>query len=104
MNRHVRSFIAVATITLAAAPVLTAIANPPAPVPLAERISFARADILSSPCFGPADCRRRIAVHGLDPSYYEAPNDWLECRCVESGDPTACAYLAAWRIADPDGE
>lgn len=70
--------------------------------PLSERIAAARADLLSRPCGGDADCWRRIAAHGLEPAYYEGPDEWLEAGCLSKQDRAACAYLAAWREVEPD--
>jgi len=69
------------------------------PVPaasLSDRIGAARADLLSRPCGGDADCFARVASHGLEPAHFDAPEEWLSAECA-SHDGTACAYLSAWR-------
>lgn len=91
--------IAAAALLVAALPFLAAVAAPSRPAPLGDRMAAARADILSAPCRTDSECWRRIASHGLEPSYYERPNDVLRSDCAH-GDDAACAYFEAWRTLD----
>lgn len=76
--------------------------EPPRQVPLPERIAMARADLQARPCRGDDDCQLRVALFGIDPGYFERPDDWLESGCLARGDDTACRYLAAWRAIEPE--
>lgn len=90
---------AVILAALLASPVLLG----PSPAPtLAERVRIAAADLTANNCTSDTDCWARIAAHGLDPNYYEGPDEWLESGCLAKRDATACEYLAAWREVDPE--
>ncbi|MDR6954138.1 hypothetical protein J2X65_003506 [Ancylobacter sp. 3268] len=97
-----RALIAAAVLSFTGAAIPVAlILNDMPQMPLVQRIASARADVLARPCFTDTDCRRRIAAHGVDPVYYEGPDEWLESGCLAKRDRTACAYLAAWRQIEP---
>lgn len=92
---------AILPLSLAVVPFVAILGTPPDTMPLRERINAARTDILERHCTTDGECHLRIALYGLDPEYYEGPDDWLECRCDE-GDATACAYLEAWQGLEDD--
>lgn len=76
------------------------VASGPPRLTLADRIAMAQAGILADGgCTSDADCWARIAGYGLDPNYYEGPDEWLTAEC-SAGDATACRYRAAWRAVE----
>lgn len=104
MTESLRAVIAGAFLCAAASalPAYLFLHEPPRQVPLPERIAMARADLLERPCLGDDDCQLRVAAYGLDPTYYEGPDEWLESGCLAKQDRTACAYLTAWRVIEPE--
>jgi hypothetical protein len=85
-------------------PAYLLLAGSPPQMSLTDRVAMARADLLARPCLGDHDCHMRIAAHGVDPTYYEGPDEWLEAGCLAKHDRTACAYLAAWREVEPGAQ